>query len=62
VAVKDIPLTEEAGEGKGNTNFKKEYYQTSGDAVGTANNRLVHFLYRLNLHNQFIAEEAQGKR
>ena len=42
--------------------FKKEYYQTSGDAVGTANNRLVHFLYRHNLLNQFLAEDAEGKR
>jgi hypothetical protein len=42
--------------------FKKEYYQTSGDAVGAANNRLVHFLYRHNLLNQFLAEDAEGKR
>jgi hypothetical protein len=41
---------------------KKEYYLTSGDAVGVANNRLVHFLYRHNLLNQFLAEDAQGKR
>src|SRR5215469_18694896 len=38
------------------------YYKTSGDAVGTANNRLVHFLYRHNLLSQFLAEDAQGKR
>lgn len=38
------------------------YYKTSGDAVGTANNRLVHFLDRHNLLSQFLAEDAQGKR
>ena len=42
--------------------FKKEYYQTSGDATVTANNRLVHFLYRHNLNQLFLAEDAQGKR
>ena len=41
--------------------FKKEYYQTSGDAAVTADNRLVHFLYRHNLNQQFLAEDAQGK-
>ena len=41
--------------------FKKEYYQTSGDAAVTADNRLVHFLYRHNLYQQFLAEDAQGK-
>ena len=40
--------------------FKKEYYQTSGDAVVAANNRLVNFLYRHNLLNQFLAEDADG--
>ena len=40
----------------------KGYYQTSGDAVGTANNRLMHFLERHNLVQQFLAEDAQGKR
>ena len=29
--------------------FKKEYYETSDDAGVSANNRLVHFLYRHNL-------------
>ena len=38
------------------------YYKTSGDAVGIANNRLVHFLVRHNLYDQFLAEDAQGKR
>ncbi len=42
--------------------FKKEYYQTSSDALSIANNRLVHFLDRHNLLNQFLAEDAQGKR
>lgn len=42
--------------------FKKEYYETSGDAAVAANNRLVHFLYRHNLLDQFITEDAQGKR
>jgi hypothetical protein len=42
--------------------FKKEYCQTSDAAVVTANNRLVHFLYRHNLNEQFLAEDAQGKR
>ena len=37
------------------------YYKTSGDAVGTANNRLVHFIYRHNLYQQFLAEDAEGK-
>ena len=37
------------------------YYKTSGDAVVAANNRLVNFLYRHNLLNQFLAEDADGK-
>jgi hypothetical protein len=41
---------------------KKVYYMTSDAALGTANNRLVHFLDRHNLLNQFLAEDAQGKR
>ena len=41
--------------------FKKEYYQTSGDAVVAANNKLVHFLSPHNVSQQFLAEDAQGK-
>ena len=37
------------------------YYKTSGDAVVAANNRLVNFLYRHNLLNQFLAEDTEGK-
>src|SRR5215469_3588790 len=38
------------------------YFKTSDTALVTANNRLVNFLYRHNLLNQFLAEDAQGKR
>lgn len=38
------------------------YYKTSGDAGVTANDRLMNFLVRHNLLNQFLAEDAQGKR
>ena len=41
--------------------LKKEYYQTSGDAAIMGDNRLVHFLHRHNLYQQFLAEDAQGK-
>ena len=37
------------------------YYKTSGDAVVAANNRLVNFLYRHNLLNQFLVEDTEGK-
>ena len=42
--------------------FKKEYFETSDAAAVAANNRLVHFLYRHKFLDQFLAEDAQGKR
>jgi hypothetical protein len=48
--------------GKVDPEFHFRYYNTDGEATNEQVLRLEHFLDRHNLFDQFIAEDAQGKR